>query len=207
MTRMHRVPSLIAGGFIGLVALARLVLRLYNTHMLIDYSIWYLFYLVVPQVVDLTIAAVLLRGRRDRLAGCALALGALYVTALAPLLAHLVNTSTDVFKVMYTFTAFTVLQGLFYLLAALDCFLTPKRSLGKFRLLLPILPVLCFIGILAVDIQRYATLLDDELTLRCLLSLLRHGLPGLAAELLTGLGIALSLLIPRSTKELASEKK
>lgn len=192
MNRMHRGISLAGGCFIALVALARLSLRLINTHMLISYSIWYLFYLAVPQLVDLAMAGVLLRGRRDRLAGLGLSLGALYTLALSPLLTWMVNR---VFPVSFIFNAYTIAWGIFYLLAALDCFLAARSGLGKLRLILPILPLVCFLGVLAVDIHRYSVLLGDSMTFGTLMELLFYGMPGLAAELLTGMSVALSLII------------
>jgi hypothetical protein len=199
MKHMHRGVSLFAGGFIALAAITRLSLRLYNSHMLIDYTFWYLLYLAVPQVINLAIAAVMLRGRRGIVAGSAMTLGGLYVAFGSALIVSLVNSTNEVFTLGGTSLFFRIFAAVFYLLVAVDCFCGDRKWSKWLRSILIILPLARFAAIIATDVCSFSAIVGANATLGLLLRSLWQGFPGLVTELIAEFSIALSLYLSGKT--------
>ncbi len=196
--QLHRKLSFLAGLFIALVAGLRLCLRVINSFPVFGSNFWFLVYIVLPQLLNLGVGVMLIRGKRDTATGCMLALNGLYVCVISSLVVYLVNTSNDVLQLQIPFSVITVVSGLVYLLPALDCFLADKQSLRKFRVAFVILPVALFLGILINDSVFYmthATFFEVSVRLRYLVYAWLNGLPGLATELISGVLIGLSFLL------------
>jgi len=201
MNRMHRGVSLFAGCFIALAAIARLSLRLLNTHMLISHTFWYLVYLAVPQLLSLAMAAVLLRGQRGKVACGVFALNAIYETLGAFLIVSIVNSTNDVFRVAQTSLVFSMISSVFYLLVALGCFPGFGKGTRLLRWVLLVLPVVRFGTIMVTDLVTYCSMLGSACSLGLLARTMWQGFPGLATELIAEVSIALSLFLSKNTKE------